>query len=637
MLEGAQGLPPPIHPQPNGVSPPAPQNGAPAVQGQIGQQPVVPAPPNHQLAQQVQPQRPRANGHNPPPVLQARRMGPTAQDLAKGLVPSSKDLIDQIGSKPSKLIGQSTHYKAVIKELDLVRTAIDTANFAPTGPDRANQTLLGRDIEKVEVMLKNLDHELERYGEGRKTGHKDEMANLRVGVQSLLGQIDRLKTEMANGAPWPVGLSLRSALTYLRANPALTLQELGVAYRHGLSEGLVKSYTDAKVPLREGTMPGGARLNGELTLLGEGGTASVFKGTFQMPGGTLLDGVFKSAEARPLEKGEYGIGVDPKAPNFVGRSVATYRLDEHLQFGLVPRTEMVVHDGKVGTVMGMAQGHSPLMSGNWTCKLPASEVNRLKNDPQALQNLIAVNHWKGAVFEGNLLKVEMPSSRDDTAVLFDMRDPELRMQLTRLQWLDALCGQVDRHAHNYFVHIGPDNKPKVTAIDNDMAFGKAILKGDDVCSKPYRGNSFADGNAFNGAMLPKVVDQTTYTALMSLRPDQLDGLLGDLLTPEEVDAAKSRLTDIQTELGKLQQGGQVLQNVDDWALPSTSQHLGVPDMQTMLTDLRNTGKPFHKGEPVVQQYLGNASDSSYVAREATMLQMCLTQPYKPFILPQLVK
>ena len=165
--------------------------------------------------------------------------------------------------------------------------------------------------------------------------------------------------------------------------------------------------------------------------------------------------------------------------------------------------------------------------------------------------------------------------------------------------------------------------------------GQADLERIEVVKGPQ--SALYGRNAFNGAMLPKVVDQTTYTALMSLRPDQLDGLLGDLLTPEEVDAAKSRLTDIQTELGKLQQGGQVLQNVDDWALPSTSQHLGVPDMQTMLTDLRNTGKPFHKGEPVVQQYLGNASDSSYVAREATMLQMCLTQPYKPFILPQLVK
>ena len=50
-------------------------------------------------------------------------------------------------------------------------------------------------------------------------------------------------------------------------------------------------------------------------------------------------------------------------------------------------------------------------------------------------------------------------------------------ELTKLQLLDQLTGQGDRHRGNYFVDIqGSGNKVtvKVTGIDNDLCFGSKI-------------------------------------------------------------------------------------------------------------------------------------------------------------------
>lgn len=51
----------------------------------------------------------------------------------------------------------------------------------------------------------------------------------------------------------------------------------------------------------------------------------------------------------------------------------------------------------------------------------------------------------------------------------DLRHPDLRRQLSNAQWLDLLCGQVDRHMGNLM--IDTSGVPVVKLIDNDLAFG----------------------------------------------------------------------------------------------------------------------------------------------------------------------
>ena len=46
-------------------------------------------------------------------------------------------------------------------------------------------------------------------------------------------------------------------------------------------------------------------------------------------------------------------------------------------------------------------------------------------------------------------------------------------ELNRLQWLDLMTGQMDRHNNNYFIHIDKDtHKVTVTGIDNDAGYSK---------------------------------------------------------------------------------------------------------------------------------------------------------------------
>ncbi|MBK7542629.1 MAG: hypothetical protein IPI57_12790 [Candidatus Competibacteraceae bacterium] len=63
--------------------------------------------------------------------------------------------------------------------------------------------------------------------------------------------------------------------------------------------------------------------------------------------------------------------------------------------------------------------------------------------------------------------------------MFD--DPVVRRELTKLQWLDGLTAQVDRHPGNYFIETYADGGGKrVVGIDNDMSFGKRITDPNNI-------------------------------------------------------------------------------------------------------------------------------------------------------------
>ena len=50
---------------------------------------------------------------------------------------------------------------------------------------------------------------------------------------------------------------------------------------------------------------------------------------------------------------------------------------------------------------------------------------------------------------------------------------DIRRELNRLQWLDLVTGQVDRHNENYFIHVDRDtHKVTVKGIDNDAGYSQ---------------------------------------------------------------------------------------------------------------------------------------------------------------------
>lgn len=143
---------------------------------------------------------------------------------------------------------------------------------------------------------------------------------------------------------------------------------------------------------------------------------------------------------------------------------------------------------------------------------------------------------------------------------------EVIRQLSSLQLMDSLCGQVDRNASNYMLEYedrdGFRVLTKVTAIDNDISFG-----------------TLSYDHAKSGvSMLPQLVDEPTgkitlpaldkdlYNRIIALTPAVLRFALADLLENDELDALAQRLQGIQQLLQGQQTAGNLrLLQPDEWA------------------------------------------------------------------------
>jgi hypothetical protein len=135
--------------------------------------------------------------------------------------------------------------------------------------------------------------------------------------------------------------------------------------------------------------------------------------------------------------------------------------------------------------------------------------------------------------------------------LFD--DPQVRRELTKLQLLDALTGQGDRHGNNYFIHKDSNGQVTVTGIDNDQCLGAKLTDPNGIA----RGET-DDTYGFRGVSLPMVIDTEMAAAFDQLTPDDLDDLLGDKLTSDEVNAAKQRLQGIKDHIDSLRRSNFVI-------------------------------------------------------------------------------
>ena len=171
--------------------------------------------------------------------------------------------------------------------------------------------------------------------------------------------------------------------------------------------------------------------------LGSGVVNKVVKLTYRMPGRAKKDFVFKPdlsgrCGLDGLVLGAYHAYVT--AQQSVKLNTATCDMAEFLGLGnLTGKNYVTVHNGQYGLLMEMAPG-----------KVAAD----IPDDPK-LMDLVTTN-FKVC---GDLAK-----------------------QLNDLRWLDLATGQGDRHSQNYLVDFsGKGNKPKVTAIDNDMCFSSYMV------------------------------------------------------------------------------------------------------------------------------------------------------------------
>lgn len=139
-------------------------------------------------------------------------------------------------------------------------------------------------------------------------------------------------------------------------------------------------------------------------------------------------------------------------------------------------------------------------------------------------------------------------------------------ELTKLQLLDHLTGQGDRHGNNYFIHFGADDRAKIAGIDNDQCFGKNVT--DPAGIRAIDDDS--DTWVLHGTELPPVVDFRMAGTIYALTPQDIREMLADKLKPEEIEAAIQRHQGVKAHIDHLHATGRIIDPAD-WGLHSTQE------------------------------------------------------------------
>ena len=285
--------------------------------------------------------------------------------------------------------------------------------------------------------------------------------------------------------------------------------KLVMAQKPPLSPQEATDYRRTGVAILPTTMP--VRVTGnldKLQQLGKGAFNKVYDATVAKQGQPERPVAFKPMPL--LSQHNTGwvsdkSGIDVNDPKFAQRNLATYEIDKSLGFNVAPQTEI-----------GISQ---------------AGRHNEYKG--------------LGLIMDKAQGKMGKDLSSDELA------HPLVRRELTKLQILDAIVGQGDRHGGNYFVHIIPSNDGNplndtvtVTGIDNDQCLGQKIDNPDQLV--------YAKDNAhkgFRGVRMPKIIDTDMSKAINDLKPDDLAKILDDHgLSQAEVTAAQNRLSALQKHI-----------------------------------------------------------------------------------------
>ncbi len=271
----------------------------------------------------------------------------------------------------------------------------------------------------------------------------------------------------------------------------------------------------------------------ELKPLGKGSFNTVFWLILKDHAGEPFQGVFK-----PLAPTDSGwalrvTGVDPENPQIAMRNLATQAYASKLGFDVIAQTQVALFT-----------------------------VPPYKNNPSGPHLGLLMRKALGK--EAYFLK---PAS---------FKRPDVLRELTKLQLLDHLTAQCDRHRGNYFVHIDSQtNKVHVTGIDNDQCFGPNVKNSLSLVSSSCTPDLAAISNmeAFKHVVsLPPVVDVKMFKAIKNITQKDLQNMLSNLLNAEEIDASIQRLEIVQAHLSQLKVDGFLIDDTD-WASEKAQQSL----------------------------------------------------------------
>lgn len=373
------------------------------------------------------------------------------------------------------------------------------------------------------------------------------------------------------------------------------------AVRHGLTPELARSCATRSPERAAGMKP-----------LGKGAINTVYLAKVGLPDNPDgFFGVYKR-NSESVDEASLAAGISEHRPTSALRNLATWRLAQRLQLDVIPQTHLVLNGADLGCILERAAGVSPMHTGNRQVPVSPEVAERLRDDPALLKSFAMQKGYVDASLDGTTVQLIMESTTEalegtvyqefDSLNPVDFGNSALRRELTRLQWLDALTGQCDRHAHNYFVERTAQGGVHVRGIDNDMAFGAGVDNPDKLPGD-------------HSPRLPTVIDRATADLLRGLEPEELEELCAGL-APQEIESARQRLNVIKARIALFEQPetsapavGRVLEADADWSTPEVSKLLGVFSFDEIK----------HRAEGGNRRAMNNAVDAafatSYVARD----------------------
>ncbi len=298
----------------------------------------------------------------------------------------------------------------------------------------------------------------------------------------------------------------------------------------------------------------------KVSALGEGKVNVVYDVTYEER--DLLSGqkkevtrVFKPnppAESTLIEKlwgTAKGSGIPVgKEANLSGRAVASSVVDR-LLFRDMPisvNTRFAIVNGQRGIVMDKAIGKSPEVTGQSERDLGniSQEFKEMIGEDEPLTPEIL--NFYARMTEADRVEVRQLPDGTETLVAvnktyknFSPDNVTTAEGLLKLQILDIICGQVDRHPGNYFI----DGDGNVTGIDQDCAFGiNAMPRGVDVRNQPSLGGIVPNMGSLM-LRFPTVITKSIAEDVLTLWEDRetLKASLASLITDAEISATLDRL------------------------------------------------------------------------------------------------
>ncbi|MBD2844301.1 hypothetical protein IDH44_03795 [Paenibacillus sp. IB182496] len=237
------------------------------------------------------------------------------------------------------------------------------------------------------------------------------------------------------------------------------------------------------------------------------------EGAFKANKDTLadVDMMAPDVDINSPEAKESGIaddfGIDKQDARLSKRDVALSRLNQMLGANVIAKAQLAIYESGGGPV-----------SGSFMDKADGKTAGALGKSG------------------------EMTSDGANDTV--NVNDPNLQRLMSRLQLIDTLAMQADRHQGNYFIDYDDrGNVVSVTGIDNDMSFGTRTKI--DVRRQEY-------------PSLSKFVDKELAQRILALNAEDLGLVMQDLLNPAEIGALMERLDKLQTHLQKLQSDNKLL-------------------------------------------------------------------------------